>query len=87
MENPRYYVNIAYVPNRLIGMTAVGINGVTQSIPYHGGGDFFQASMPEVRLYATGSTYADALDNLITLSELPSSYEAAQGPLGNIRTA
>lgn len=86
MENPRYYVNIAYVPNRLIGMTAVGINGVTQSIPYHGGGDFFQASMPEVRLYATGSTYADALNNLITLSELPSSYDAAQGPLGNIRT-
>lgn len=87
MTNPRYYVNIAYVSNQLLGMTAVSINGVTQSIPYHGGGDFFQASMPEVRLYATGSTYADALNNLITLATASSSYDTAQGPLGNIRTS
>ena len=86
MENPRYYVNIAYVPDTLIGMTAVSINGTTQSIPYHGGGNYFQASMPEVRLYATGSTYVDALNNLITLTALPTSYDSAQGPLGNIRT-
>lgn len=86
MENPRYYVNIAYVPDTLIGMTAVSINGTTQSIPYHGGGNYFQASMPEVRLYATGSTYVDALNNLIALTALPTSYDSAQGPLGNIRT-
>ena len=67
MDNPKYVVNISYQPKYVNGWQDVSISGVTHStIKYDG--DYFIASMLEVSLSATGSSYADALTNLLALT-------------------
>ena len=67
MTNPTYQITISNVPTRMIGMTPSLINGVTQSMPYYSA-SYFVASMNEVGISATGTSYSDALNNLLTLS-------------------
>jgi hypothetical protein len=83
MLNPKYLVNISHVPNRANGQQLVNIGGVTQSVPTYSG-EYFIASMPEIRISATGSGYVDALNNLLIIAS--ASSDNANGPLSNTRT-
>jgi hypothetical protein len=83
MTNPTYLVNIFYQPARINGQQLVLIGRVTQSIPSYAD-SYFVASMPEVKVTATGSSYNDALNNL--LSTVSSTTDPGNGSLNNIRT-
>lgn len=74
MDNPRYGVNINYQPKVVSGWQDVSINGVTHST-YKYDGDYYIASMLELSLSATGSSYTQSLSNLLDL--------AAAAPGGN----
>lgn len=84
MTNPKYLINIFYVPSTVNGQQLVQIAGVTQSIPKYSS-DYFVASMPEVKVSATGSSYSDALTNL--LSAVTPVVDPGNGVLNNIRTS
>lgn len=64
MTDPKYFVNIVYVPVQNSGMELVSIGGVTQSVPKYSEA-FFAASMPELAIAATGSSYTESLSNLL----------------------
>lgn len=82
MTNPTYFVNISFVPSNVNGQQLVNIGGVTQSVPTYSD-KFFVASMPEVKVSATGSSYTDALGNLLT--SVSSVIDPGNGSLANIR--
>lgn len=81
MTNPKYTVNIYYSSPYRSGSTGtMSASGLYETLPVYSGG-WFVASMPEVRISATGSTYADALTALLVVST--TTPDAAQGPLKN----
>lgn len=87
MINPKYLVNISYVPmyrNGSVGTYATQSNGssllVSQTEVYAGG--YFAASMPEVKIYATGSSYATALNNLMIIATASSTPDNGMAPIG-----
>jgi hypothetical protein len=82
MAVSKYYVNISYVPKFMNGQTKVSIGGVTQSVPTYSS-EYYIASMPEVKIHATGSSYTDALNNLLTIAS--STNDPGNGPLSLIR--
>jgi hypothetical protein len=80
MIDPKYSVYISYVPSRSNGQQLVNISGVTQSMHTYSS-PFFQAVMPEVKIWATGSTYGDALSNLLLIATASSTPEPGLPPL------
>lgn len=78
----RYLVNISHQPAYAIGQELVNIAGITQSIPTYSN-TFYVASMPEIRIAATGSSYTEALDNLLIAA---SASNTGIEPLSGIRT-
>jgi hypothetical protein len=80
MENPKYLVNIYYNPLEVSGQQKVLINGVTHSLPTYKG-NFFVASMPEVKIFATGSTYQTALSNLLLIATASTTTGPGHPPL------
>lgn len=87
MTNPQYLVNISYVPmyrNGSVGTYATQSNGssllVSQREAYAGG--YYAASMPEVKIYATGSSYATALNNLMIIATASSTPDNGMPPIG-----
>jgi len=78
MTNRRYLVNISWYPSTASGQVAVNYGGVTSSVPTYSGG-YFVSAMPEVRLSATGSTYTEALNNLL-LAASASTYDGGYPP-------
>lgn len=80
MDNPKYLVNISYVPSVPVGQQLVFLNGATQSFPSYSA-EYFVASMPEVKISATGSSYADALTNLLSLAT--TTNDNSLGPINN----
>jgi len=78
----RYLVNISHQPAYARGQELVNIGGVTQSIPTYSD-PFYVASMPEIRIAATGSSYTEALDNLLIAA---SASNTGNEPLSGIRT-
>jgi len=78
MENPKYLVNISYIEPYITGSTgATNANtGLWETLPVYSTG-IYLATMPEIRISATGSTYANALTALLTLAT--STPDAAQG--------
>jgi hypothetical protein len=84
MTNPQYLVNISYQPPRMSGQQLIQISGVTQSVPTYTDG-FFVASMPEVKIFATGSTYQTALSNLLIIATASTTYDNGNGPYNSIR--
>ena len=81
MTNPKYLVNIYYVnPYRTGSIGATGSNGLWETLPVYSTG-IFMATMPEINISATGSTYAGALTALLVVAS--ASNDAAQGPLKN----
>jgi hypothetical protein len=67
MQNPKYLVNIYYQPLQMTGQEKVSISGTTYSLPTYSG-NYFVASMPEVKIVATGSSYNTALTNLLNIA-------------------
>lgn len=81
MTNPQYLVNIYYSnPVRTGSTGATGPSGLWEATPVYSGG-WFVATMPEVSIYATGSSYANALTALLSVAANAS--DAAQGPRKN----
>lgn len=77
MTNPKYTVYISYSPVKPGPMTNVNISGMTQSVLSYIP-EYFIATMPEVKLSATGSTYTESLTNLLSL--VTTAPENAQEP-------
>ena len=82
MENPKYLVNIYYSNPVRTGSLGVSQSGVWETYPVMTGG-WFVATMPEIRISATGSTYAGALSALLTIATASTTYDADQGPMKN----
>lgn len=81
MTNPKYLVNIFYSNAYRSGSTGtMSASGLWETLPVTSGG-YFVASMPEVRISATGSSYENALTAVLALSV--NTPDAAQGPLKN----
>jgi len=76
MINPRYQVTISYVPTYKSGVTG------TPGISLYSGGHF-QASMPEILIFATGSSYATALTNLLNIATASTTLDNGLPPLGS----
>jgi len=81
MENPKYLVNISYInPYRTGSTGATAANtGLWETYPVYSTGVYL-ATMPEIRISATGSTYAGALTALLAIATASTTYDAAQGP-------
>jgi len=84
MEYPKYLVNIAYYPSRPNGQQIVYLNGVTQSIPVFEAG-YYLASMPELKIAASGSNYTTALGNLLTIATSSTTVDGGNGPFNSTR--
>ena len=82
MTNPQYSVNIYYSNPVRTGSTGASVSGVWQTYPVMVGG-WYVASMPEVSLVATGSTYVAALNSLLAAATASTGNDAAQGPFKN----
>ena len=80
MDNPKYLINISVVPARANGQELVSISGVTYSLPTYSG-EFFVASMPEVRISATGSSYTQSLANLLLIATASTTQSPGHPPL------
>jgi hypothetical protein len=83
MTNPTYQVNISYYPARVSGRQLVNTGGVTYSTLSYSDG-YFIASMPELKITATGTGYVDALNNVLAIAT--ASENPGYNPLSNIRT-
>ena len=80
MTNPKYLVNIYYQDTDRSGSTGtMSAYGTWETQPVTTGG-WYVAAMPEVGIFATGSSYANALTALLNIAALPTTYDAAQGP-------
>jgi|LauGreDrversion4_2_1035121.scaffolds.fasta_scaffold203753_2 hypothetical protein len=88
MINPRYQVTISYVPTYRTGRTGTYVtqsNGsslLVSTVDTYGGGHF-QASMPEILIFATGSSYATALTNLLNIATASTTLDNGLPPLGS----
>jgi hypothetical protein len=83
MTNPQYLVNINYSnPYRSGSIGTMSASGLWETLPVTSGG-WFVATMPEIRISATGSTYAGALSALLAIATASTTYDAAQGPVKN----
>jgi hypothetical protein len=85
MQNPTYLVNITHQPSRANGQQLMYINGVTSSFPSYSS-EYFVASMPELKIAATGSTYQTALQNLLNIATASSFNDLGNGSYNDIRT-
>lgn len=85
MLDPKYQVNIVWYPARTSGQQLVNIGGVTQSVPTYDEG-YFIASMPELKIGASGSTYPTALSNLLAIATASTTLDSGSSPYANIRT-
>lgn len=74
----KYNVNISFVPSSPNGRQEVLIAGVTQSLLTYSS-EYYVASMPEVQISATGTSYADALTNLLAVAS--NTNDPGNGPL------
>lgn len=82
MTDPKYFVNIVYVPVNIAGQQLVSIGGITHSVPTYSS-DYFVASMPELLLAATGSSYVDSLNNLLAMATASNVYNNGHPPINN----
>lgn len=85
MINPTYNVNISYYPPRSTGQTLVNVSGVTSSVNTYTDG-YFVASMLELKISATGSSYTTALNNLLNIATASSTLDPGYLPYSQTRT-
>lgn len=75
-------ITLSYAPKHVNGQQLVSIGGVTQSIPTYSP-EFYTATIHELLIFATGSTYQEALTNVLNAA---SASNNGHIPLPNIRT-
>ena len=63
----QYLVSIFWVPGGPNGQQLVWSQGSTQSFPTYSAG-YYQATMPELGIGASGSYYTDALSNILSIA-------------------
>jgi hypothetical protein len=85
MQNPKYLVTIAYEPSRPNGQQLINSGGVTCSIPSYSS-EYFVASMAELKISATGSSYTTALTNLLNIATASTFFDSGNGPINSTRT-
>ena len=85
MQNPTYLVTISHQPSRANGQQLLNIAGVTSSFPSYSS-EYFVASMPELKIMATGSTYQTALTNLLNIATASNFNDLGNGAYNDIRT-
>lgn len=85
MQNPTYLVNIFHQPTRVNGQQLLNIGGVTSSFPSYSS-EYFVASMPELKISATGSSYQTALTNLLNIATASNFNDLGNGAYNDIRT-
>lgn len=85
MQNPTYLVTISHQPSRANGQQLMYIGGVTSSFPSYSA-EYFVASMPELKISATGSSYTTALQNLLNIATASSFNDLGNGAYNDIRT-
>ena len=85
MTNPTFNVNISYYPARPVGQQLVNVGGVTSSVIAYADG-YFIASMPELKISATGSGYVTALNNLLAIATASTTTSNGTQPYSSIRT-
>lgn len=85
MNYPKYQVNISYYPARVSGQQLVWLNGATQSMPTYQEG-YYLATMPEIKIAATGSDYSNALNALLAIATASTTIDPGNGPYSGIRT-
>lgn len=84
MDYPKYQVTISYSPNRPVSQQAIFLNGATQSFPVYSG-EWYIASMPELKISATGSDYSTALTNLLNIATASSTVDTGQWAISQIK--
>lgn len=84
MINPTYTINISYIEGRHDSNYLTYINGVTSSV-YNYSPSYFQATMQQVDISATGSTYTEALSKLLIIAT-SSNTDYTGFSLNSIRT-
>ena len=85
MTNPTYRVNISHYPARPIGQQLVNVSGVTSSVMAYADG-YFIASMPELKISATGSGYVEALNNVLAIATASTTTNPGFNPISQTRT-
>ena len=86
MTNPKYQVNITYVPTYRSGRTGTyatqsdGSSLLISTVDTYAGG-YFQANMPELKIYATGSSHITALTTLMNIATASSTSDNGLPPL------
>ena len=87
MTNPQYTVYISYVPTFRTGSVGTyatqsdGSSILTSTTNTYGGG-YFAASMPEIKISATGSSYTTALNNLMVIATASTTSDNGLKPIG-----
>jgi hypothetical protein len=88
MTNPKYQVNISYVPVYRSGRASTyatqsdGSSLLVSTTDVYSGG-YFQANMPEIKIYATGSSYTTALGALMAIATASTTLDNGLPPLGS----
>lgn len=75
-------ITLSYAPKHVNGQQLVNAGGVTQSMPTYSP-EFYTATIHELLIFATGSTYQEALTNVLNAA---SASNNGLMPLPNIRT-
>jgi hypothetical protein len=88
MTNPKYQVNIYYVPSYRSGKTGTyatqsdGSSLLVSTTDVYSGG-YFQANMPEIKISATGSSHTTALAALMLIATASTTLDNGLPPLGS----
>ena len=86
MTNPQYQVTISYIKPYRSSRTGTytlqsdGSSLLTGSTDTYTGG-YFQASMPELKIYATGSSHTTALAALMIIATASTTSDNGLAPL------
>lgn len=85
MNYPTYLVNISYQPMTVSGQTLSNSGGVTISVPTYTGG-YYVASMPELKISATGDGYVTSLNSLMAIATASTTIDPGTPPYNTIKT-
>lgn len=79
MNNPKYDIYITYYRKHAVGQTHSIIGGITYSVPTYDN-DYYLADMPTLSINATGSSYTEALDNLLLIATASTTIDLSIAP-------
>ena len=84
MDNSKYTVMITYQQPYRTSSTGTSSNGSWITLPVYSGG-YYVASIPELRMNATGSTHLAALNTVLAAATASTGPDTGMPPLESIR--